>query len=522
MAEPRTEPVSAIGARGLSSPPGGVSLWVLVLLAVYVGFWTIQRDFAQYNLDRHGDMVENFAWGITWQLGYQKHPPLFGWITALWFEIFPRTNAAYYLLSTVNMAVTAGAMWLVSRRFLTEWQQVIAVAMIFVMPPLSFHALDYNANAGMMPFWTLAFLFYLRTIEKQRLLDACLTGLFCGLAMLAKYHSLVLAAALAAHMIWDRETRPLLKTALPWAATAIGALVVAPHAWWVVQSGFRTVTYAAEQGDGTFGSAVGSAADFVIAFLLYSLPGVIVALLYWRKRPGRAIISMPEGWRGLPATVQGRALLFIGPGSLVLTIVFALVLSAQLSSLWVIPFFFTVPILLALAVAPGNAVHIWYAAPAAVIVFCAAMAAATPWLRGDLLERATSNTVEPVVELAGMVQERWHEETGSRLAIAASPVDFLANSLSFYASDTPYAVEGNLDTSPWVTQADIERQGAVFICRAPSDASGCDAAAAGLLERVDSTTELTIPAVEGAGGPSRWGYTVFFRYPETREPASEG
>src|SRR5690606_18040816 len=207
------------------------------------------------------------------------------------------------------------------------------------------------------------------------------------------------------HMIWDRETRPLLKTALPWAATVVGALVVAPHAWWVVQSGFRTVAYAAEQGDGTFASAMGSAADFFVAFLLYSLPGVIIALLYWRKRPERAIVSMPEGWRGLSATRQGRALLFVGPGSLVLTIVFALVLSAQLSSLWVIPFFFPVPILPALAVAPANAIPFWYAAPAAVIVFRASMSAVTPWLRGNLLERATSNTVEPVVELATLVQD---------------------------------------------------------------------------------------------------------------------
>src|SRR5690606_20234550 len=131
----------------------------------------------------------------------------------------------------------------------------------------------------------------------------------------------------------------------------------------------------------------------------YSLPGVIVALLYWRRNPKRAIVSMPEGWRGLTATKQGRALLFIGPGSLVLTVVFALALSAQLSSLWVMPFFFTVPILLALAVSPANARQFWYAAPAAVAVFCAVMFAITPLLRDNLLERARSNTVEPVAEL---------------------------------------------------------------------------------------------------------------------------
>jgi 4-amino-4-deoxy-L-arabinose transferase-like glycosyltransferase len=521
MADTRNGLVSAIDHRYRSGPPGGALVWVLGLLALYIGFWVVHRDFAQYNLDRHGDMVENFAWGIAWQLGYDKHPPLFGWITAAWFSVFPRTNAAYYLLSSVNVAAAAIVMWLISRRFLTEWQQVVAVAMIFVLPPLSFHAMDYNANAGMLPFWALAFLFYLRAIERRSILDACLVGLFCGLAMLVKYHSLVLIIALSAHFIWDRETRPLLRSELPWAAAITGAIVVAPHAWWIVQSGFTTVTYAAEQGDGTFATALSSVGSFLVAFLLYSLPGVVIALLYWRKPKAGAATLIPAGWRDLTANAQGRALLFVGPGSALLTMIIALALSAQLSSLWVMPFFFTVPILLALAVSPANAAHYWYAAPAAVVVFCAIVLAMTPWLRSSHMQRASSNTVVPVSVLAQLVQDSWHERTATPLAIVASRDDFLANGVSFYAPDTPQAVQGSFAVSPWVSAQDVERLGAVFICLASTKVPGCDDDAATLLGAIDDTVELSIPAVEGAGGPREWAYILYMRYPAAlRQQAS--
>ncbi len=87
-----------------------LSRTALVAIGAAVLFWTAYSTQTQYNLDGYGDMVENYGWGIGWQWGYSKHPPLFGWITAAWFELFPRTDSAYYLLSAVNaqLAVLAG------------------------------------------------------------------------------------------------------------------------------------------------------------------------------------------------------------------------------------------------------------------------------------------------------------------------------------------------------------------------------------------------------------------------------
>src|SRR5262245_4299829 len=44
------------------------------------------------------DMLEAWAWGQQFELGYYKHPPFYGWIAGLWLRIFPRTDLSFYLL----------------------------------------------------------------------------------------------------------------------------------------------------------------------------------------------------------------------------------------------------------------------------------------------------------------------------------------------------------------------------------------------------------------------------------------
>ena len=53
----------------------------LVLVVCATLFWTVYPQLTQLNLDPFRDMLENHAWGIRWQWGNSKHPPLFGWLT---------------------------------------------------------------------------------------------------------------------------------------------------------------------------------------------------------------------------------------------------------------------------------------------------------------------------------------------------------------------------------------------------------------------------------------------------------
>ncbi|MGO9446172.1 MAG: hypothetical protein ACLPXB_15560, partial [Thiobacillaceae bacterium] len=82
------------------------ALYILAFCLVWWAAFSISRSY----LDS-ADMVENYAWGREWQWGTNKHPPLFGWITAAWFAIVPTKDWAYYLLNELNLGA---ALWMIT------------------------------------------------------------------------------------------------------------------------------------------------------------------------------------------------------------------------------------------------------------------------------------------------------------------------------------------------------------------------------------------------------------------------
>lgn len=488
--------------------------------AIILGFcavWTLYSTLSRYNLDIHGDMVENFAWGIGWQLGYYKHPPLFGWVTAAWFSLFPRTNAFYFLLSAVNIAVTLSVMWRISLRILDANQQVLLVACAVMLPPLTFLSTNYNATSAMLPFWALAFLFYIRTIEGKRARDAALLGIWCGLAILAKYHSVVLVMAISIHALADREIRPMLKTRLPWVAALAGIITIAPHAYWMVRNDFQTVRYASSQGDGDVFSALVSAVEFVPAILLYSLPAFLLLLLHRSWKDGLPFVAIGQ-FRALWHFVAGRALVFLMALPLILTILLALATNAVLSSLWSIPFFVFLTFAMVLCLPASLATQYTKVVPLFLGIYGIALLVAAPFIRQETLSIARASSAMPIQPIAEAVERAWRERTGQRLTIVAGEANILANGTAFYASDRPYAIQGHtLAATPWVTREHIARAGAAGICFARKS-QACKKQMEKLFGRIDGKARIVVPAVEGAGGRPRWVFTVYFRDPETAKP----
>lgn len=485
---------------------------ILTILLVFVVVWTVFNAISRFNLDVHGDMVENFAWGIGWQLGYHKHPPLFSWITAAWFTLFPRTELVYFLLSSVNIALTVFVMQRIGRRFLDDDQRVLLVACALALPTLTFLATNYNATSAMLPFWALTFLFYLRMLERRAVLDALLLGVFAGLAMLAKYHSAVLLLAIATHVLADREARAILATRLPWLAALACAVVLAPHAWWVVADGFGTIHYASEQGDGTLSRALVDAVQFIPAIVLYSLPAYLVLLLHRYRKDGLPVLATNQ-FATLWRSSKGRALVTVAALPMVYTIALALVFAAQVSSLWSIPFFVFLPVLMVLCLPAPLAARRRTIVPVVLGVYAVCLMAAAPVIERVALAGARSNTAVPLDAIADAVEATWRARAGSRLAIVAGETAVLANGVTFYAADRPYAIQNrSLALTPWVTREDIERMGAVYVCtdRRPER---CQRAARSLLGRVDAEETVSVAAPAGAGGPEQFDLTLHLRLP---------
>src|SRR3990172_10423637 len=98
------------------------------ILAVHVAAWTLYGSIAMgLGGGIHGDMAEAYAWGQEVQLGYFKHPPFWAWLTFAWFEIFPRENWSFYLLSALNGTAGLWGTWALAGLFLGRSERLIVV-----------------------------------------------------------------------------------------------------------------------------------------------------------------------------------------------------------------------------------------------------------------------------------------------------------------------------------------------------------------------------------------------------------
>jgi 4-amino-4-deoxy-L-arabinose transferase-like glycosyltransferase len=504
---------SPIVLRQTSSKERGVrsaAIVVLSLAAVYAVFWPLYFTLTSYNLDIYGDMVENHAWGIAWQFGYYKHPPLYAWITAAWFKVLPRTDFAYHLLGAVNVSAAMLALWAAARRALPQPSALVAAAAVFYLPALTFLAGNYNATSAMLPFWAVMLLSYLVMIERKTAWSAIFFGIVCGLSLLVKYHSVVLIVSLLAHALWDRQVFPILKTRLLPLVILAGSIIVMPHVYWLFTHDFQSVVYAeSQEGGGRFGS-VKSAFVLIPALILYALPPYLVLFVFFWRRGDRIPYFAQRQFRTLRQSVAGRALWFALAGPLAVTLILGLAMGAYVSTLWSIPFFIFLPPFYALLLPWDVASRAQKVIPVALTSYLALLLCLSPLIYREEMSNSKSNEAVPARLLAAEVDKIW--QAGSRLPLMISGGDtFLANAQTFYSAFHPMGLQGfSFAITPWITPEQIKSRGAAFLCQ-PAD-QNCVSASRRILERVDKEQSVSLPAPEGAPIPV-YHFLILIRYP---------
>src|ERR1035437_1227397 len=88
----------------LSDPTRRMRTLLAVVIA-YAAIWTLYGVISKSSQDVNADMAELVVWSRDLAWGYPKHPPLLGWVPAVWFSIFPLADWAYTLLATLNCAL---------------------------------------------------------------------------------------------------------------------------------------------------------------------------------------------------------------------------------------------------------------------------------------------------------------------------------------------------------------------------------------------------------------------------------
>lgn len=331
--------------KSLSSKP---TLFVLIHCLV----WWAMTVIAKPSLDRYGDMVEVYAWSQHWLAGSSKHPQFLPWMAKIWFLAAPKSVASFYLLSAVNLAVAMLGILALGRALkLSDMQVLVALALGALAFPYLTLADKLNMNAICLSTWPwTAWAFVKATSERdgKRLLHAALFGLFAGLSMLSKYYSIVLILPLFAFTFLPGQ-RWLWRTAAPWVAIVVFLAVTMPHLLWLLDHR-DALAYASEQGAGDdVGNAVYYIAKFVVAPLFYwPIPLVLAGLLL----VGGPVASRYARLLQWPKDRPVLAVLALGPW--LMTLFFAVVGLAELSTPWAIPIGFAFMLYIAANAEPAR------------------------------------------------------------------------------------------------------------------------------------------------------------------------
>jgi len=441
---------------------------VIVLLAAYCAAWTVYAVVSRLSQDLHFDMGEMIAWSREVGLGTPKHPPLPAWLVGAWFAIFPLQEWAYFLLGIATAAGGLGVAWVVSARYLNDRARAVGLALLTFVPFFNFHAIKFNANSAMMPWWALTTWFFLRSFETRGTGFAALAGVAAAGAMLTKYWSIVLLAGLAIAALADRRRKVYFASAAPYVTIAVGAAAVAPHAAWLYLHDFVPFGYALESHPATIVESLWSGFGYAAGALGYAL--VPIAIVAVAARPSRAAVA-DMLW---PQEADRRLAVMVFALPLLLPMLLAAVASEKVVSLWAIGGMTLLPVLLLssprIAISRTAAIRIVGAAVAFPLVALAASPlgavlgapAVVTWLHPD--ER---NHYGDQARLVAAAADRvWQATTDAPLRLIGSYNDMLYSTL-FYFPERPstYEIAGPALT-PWTDEARIAREGIVMFCPA--------------------------------------------------------
>jgi 4-amino-4-deoxy-L-arabinose transferase-like glycosyltransferase len=432
---------------------------VAVVLLAYLAIWTLYGVLSKASQDVHVDMSELLAWGRAPALGYPKHPPLAAWLVRAWFTIFPVSDWAYYLLAVATAVLALWIVWRLMARYLDPKKQVLGLALLTLIPFFNFHALKFNVNTILLPLWAATTFWFLRSYQTRSVLYAALAGVGAACSMLGKYWSIFLLAGLGVAALLDRRRDQYFRSAAPWVTIATGGILLGPHLAWLVANNFETFSYALHgQEPKPYQEIALRTAGYLAGAAGYvALP---VALAWLNTRPSR------EAFRDtlLPREPDRRLIASAFWVPLLLPAVVALIFRIELTSLWTMPAFSLLPIVLL----SSPLIRVEIPALVRIVAFAVllpflalAFAPVSAWIshRGGITPAAVHSSI-----LAPRVAAEWRATTDRPLKFVGGSAD-LAYGVAFYLPSAPAAYpEFSRELAPWIDPAQVARDGMAIVC----------------------------------------------------------
>lgn len=409
-----------------------------------------------------GEVPTVLAIGHEFLLGSYLGPPLAFWLGEIAFRIAGIVGV--YLLAQACIVVTYWAIFTLGRAIVGTRHAALGVLLMVGIAAFTVPSVDYGPAILAAPLWALALLHYWRALGEEKRGAWFLLALDLGLLLLTTYVGLILVALLALFTVATSQGRRALTYAEPWVCAVLLAIVVFPHAWWLVHQSDLVIS-----GWDASAAMVGKVPSWgwLAALLAASHLGLVLLVLLatgWpRGRRERA--RAPEIDRP-PASPLGRAYVYVfalAPAAAAIAIV---AVGGRLGPLGDIAPFLVLSGLAAITVA-GDRVLLyrerlvssaWLGILVVPPLIAVAGIAVMPWIA----------SVDPKVAQPAGAEGRFFAETFQRRT--GKPLEFVAGDqrlaplIALAAPSRPHVY---FDWAPkwstWATAADMRQAGGVLV-----------------------------------------------------------
>ena len=433
--------------------------WLILICLFHLIFWTVLPAVLRHSIPM--DTAEGIAWGNQWQLGYDKHPMLAPWLTALATHLGGSVVWPVFLLSQIAVVAAFVGVFTLAKQFVSKWHALVGVMLLEGVVYYTSQSTQFNPNVLMLPLWIWTSYFFYRAITTKQLLSWCMVGLFAGLAMLAKYQSVVLLLPMFSYLLVNRQARQSFKAPGFYMALVSFLLVISPNVYWLWQNDFIPFTYTLDRVGSHriawlgFLNHLYFPLRFFVQQLLNLLPILLLFLPFIAARKTSAVLK-PQ---------QRQFLWFIGVGPLIVTLLISLVGGFWLHGLWAFPLFNLAGLLLVTVRKPeltrknmGRFFIVWLVIAVLWLTLRFTILLMDPHWRHKL-----HSAQYPAPEIAQSVTMLWHASYNKPLPYVAGEQAFVEY-VATYSKDQPVPYFGwNVLSSAWVNDESVKRDGAVFL-----------------------------------------------------------
>ncbi len=257
------------------------------------------------------DLMPQSAYYSTYaehpSLSYYDHPPMIGWLLALWYGVFGRSALVLRIAVFATTLATQLGVYALGREILGKERGSSALAIFASTSTATLLSFIAVPDVPLLLFWTLALWSLHRMLLSEpppsqpasprpgdRFGSWPVAGVLMGLALLSKYTAVYLQGGLVLFLLCSPEHRRRLRTAEPWLAVALAHVVALPVYVWNARHGWASFAY---QSVGRASEVSGIDWDDVLGFLasqaLVFLPVPLFAFLWIAGRDVARVLRSP-------------------------------------------------------------------------------------------------------------------------------------------------------------------------------------------------------------------------------------